>query len=138
EFWAGAKDRVKYLTEDELDQIEQNLEDLCPEGLSDTEINDLFWFEEDVIAEWLGYESFEEIMERNKKIIAKEVNAEDVDFSFYFDDDGLKTIGGENCAVYRVPADHRRHAGFNMDEYKEIQLHAQAVIGDYENGHPID
>ena len=64
EFWAGAKDTVKYLTEDELDQIEQILEDLCPEGLSDGEINDLFWFERDLIAEWLGYESFEEIMER--------------------------------------------------------------------------
>ena len=25
EFWAGGKDRVKYLTEDELDQIEQIL-----------------------------------------------------------------------------------------------------------------
>jgi len=64
EFWAGAKDRIKYLTEDELDQIEQILEDLWPEGLSEGEINDLFWFEEDLIAEWLGYETFEEIMER--------------------------------------------------------------------------
>ena len=52
----------------------RSFEDLCPGGLSEAEINDLFWFEEDVIAEWLGYESFEEIMERNKKIIAKEVN----------------------------------------------------------------
>ena len=64
EFWAGAKDTVKYLTEDELDQIEQILEDLSPGGLSDTEVNDLFWFEPDIIAEWLGYETFEEIMER--------------------------------------------------------------------------
>jgi hypothetical protein len=66
EFWAGAKDRVKYLTEGELDQIEQILEHLWPEGLSEGEINDLFWFEEDLIAEWLGYETFEEIMERDK------------------------------------------------------------------------
>ena len=67
EFSAGAKDRVRYLTEDELHRIEQILEDLSPTGLSDTEINDLFWFEEDLIAEWLGYETFEEIeMERDK------------------------------------------------------------------------
>ena len=64
EFWAGAKDRVKYLTEEELDRIEQILEDLSPTGLSETEVNDLFWFEQDIIAEWLGYENFDEIMER--------------------------------------------------------------------------
>jgi len=64
EFWAGAKDTVKYLTEDELDQIEQILEDLSPGGLGETEVNDLFWFEENIIAEWLGYETFDEIMER--------------------------------------------------------------------------
>ena len=66
EFWAGAKDTVKYLTEEELDQIEQILEDIYPEGLNETDLNDLFWFEDDLIAEWLGYESFDEIMERNK------------------------------------------------------------------------
>jgi hypothetical protein len=66
EFWAGAKDRVKYLTDEELDRIEEVLEDLCPKGLSEVELNDLFWFDEDLVAEWLGYESFEEIMERSE------------------------------------------------------------------------
>ena len=140
EFWAGAKDTVEDLTDFELEEIEQILEDLYPEGLSETEVNDLFWFERDLIAEWLGYESFEEIIERDKmkKIIAKEVHPSHVDFSFYFDDDGLTAAGGENCAVYIVPADERRNAGFNMDEYKEIELHAQAVIDDYEAGYPIE
>ncbi len=73
-----------------------------------------------------------------RKIIAKEVNPAHVDFSFYFDDDGLKSIGGENCAVYIVPADRRRNGGFNMDEYQEIEQQAQAVIDDYEDGYPID
>ena len=66
DFWAGAKDRVKYLTKEELDQIEQILEEICPEGMSEFEVNDLFWFEEELIAEWLGYENFDEIMERDK------------------------------------------------------------------------
>lgn len=72
-----------------------------------------------------------------KKIIAKEVNPAYVDFSFYFDDDGLKSIGGENCAVYIVPADRRRYSGFNMDEYEEIEQQAQAIIDIYEDGYPI-
>lgn len=65
EFWSGARDRVKYLTLEELDQIEAILEDAYPEGTSDTTINDLFWFEEDTIANWLGYNDFDEIMYRN-------------------------------------------------------------------------
>jgi hypothetical protein len=69
-----------------------------------------------------------------KKIIAKEVNPSFVDFSYYFDNDGLKSIGGENCAVYIITA----HGGFNMDEYREIEQQAQGVINDYEDGYPID
>lgn len=64
-FWSGAKDTVKYLTDDELDTIENILEDSYPEGMSDTEINDFFWFEDDTIAEWLGYSDFEELMHRD-------------------------------------------------------------------------
>jgi len=66
EFWAGAKDTIKYLTDYELEQLEQILEDLCPEGLSEEQLNDIFWHERDLIAEWLGYEDFDEIMRREK------------------------------------------------------------------------
>lgn len=61
EFWSGACDRVKSLTLEELDQIETILEDIYPDGMDETQINDFFWFEEDTIAEWLGYNSFEEL-----------------------------------------------------------------------------
>jgi hypothetical protein len=64
DFWAGAKDTIKYLTGYELEQLEQILEDLCWEGLSEEQLNDIFWHERDLIAEWLGYENFDEIMER--------------------------------------------------------------------------
>ena len=66
EFWSGAKDTVKYLTMQELDTIEDILNDLYPDGMNETELNDLFWFDRDTIAEWLGYENFEEIMEREE------------------------------------------------------------------------
>ena len=67
EFWSGAKDTVKYLTDEELDTIEGILEELNPEGLSETEINDTFWLGDDEIAYWLGYDSFEEIMKRGEQ-----------------------------------------------------------------------
>jgi len=66
EFWAGAKDTVEHLTEFELKEIELILEDLCWEGLSEEQLNDIFWHERDLIAEWLGYEDFDEIMRRDK------------------------------------------------------------------------
>ena len=72
EFWCGARDRVKYLTGEELDIIESILEEVSPEGMTEIEINDFFWFEEDTIAEWLGYSSFDEIMDKkaDKNIIS--------------------------------------------------------------------
>lgn len=66
EFWAGARDRAKYLTDSELDQIEFILEELYPDGVDETTVNDIFWFEEDTIAEWLGYPDFEAIMDREE------------------------------------------------------------------------
>ena len=65
ELWSGARDRAKYLTDDQFDTIEAILEDAYPDGMTDTEINDFFWFEEDTIADWLGYNSFEELMEES-------------------------------------------------------------------------
>jgi hypothetical protein len=67
EFWSGAKDTVKYLTDEELESIEATLEEQYPDGMSETELNDFFWFEDDLIAEWLGYEDFEELMHREEE-----------------------------------------------------------------------
>ena len=30
--------------------------------MEDVELNDFFWFERDTIAEWLGYEDYDELM----------------------------------------------------------------------------
>ncbi len=65
DFWSGAADTVKYLTYEEIDTIENMLEELYPDGMDETAINDFFWFEDDTIAEWLGYSDFEELMNRD-------------------------------------------------------------------------
>lgn len=67
EFWGGAVNTVKYLTDDELDAIEESLEELYPDGMDKTEINDYFWFDDDTIAEWLGYPDFEALMDERKE-----------------------------------------------------------------------
>lgn len=59
DFWSGAKDNVELLTTIELDIIEDILEDAYPDGVTETQVNDLFWFDTDIIAEWLGYENWD-------------------------------------------------------------------------------
>lgn len=54
EFWGGAKENASNLTDEQLDAVEFILEDLYPEGIEETAINDLFWFEFDSVLEWLG------------------------------------------------------------------------------------
>lgn len=54
EFWSGAKENANELTFEQLDEVETILEDMYPEGMDETQINDLFWFDFDTIKEWLG------------------------------------------------------------------------------------
>ena len=42
EFWGGAKGFAQNLTEQELTIIAQNLEDLYPDGIDETNLNDIF------------------------------------------------------------------------------------------------
>lgn len=60
EFWSGAKENASELTSEQLDEVENILEDIYPDGMSETEINDLFWFDFDTIKEWLGITDEEE------------------------------------------------------------------------------
>ena len=56
EFWSGAKANAEMMTAEELDSVENALEELDPEGMTDTEINDLFWFDFDYVCELIGLE----------------------------------------------------------------------------------
>lgn len=63
EFWSGARDRAKYLTDDEFDRIEAELEYQYPDGMSETELNDLFWFDFDWVCSLIG-ESEDSVLSR--------------------------------------------------------------------------
>ena len=59
-FWSGAKDNALKLTLELLDEVESMLEDIYPDGMSETELNDLFWFDFEQICDWLGIEEEKE------------------------------------------------------------------------------
>ena len=65
EFWSGGADRASVLTEEQMDQVEQALEMAFPDGINETYLNDLFWFEKDYIACLCGFDSFEDPEEFN-------------------------------------------------------------------------
>lgn len=54
EFWSGAKDRADMLTSSQLDAIETELEQIYPDGMTETELNDLFWFDFDFVCSLIG------------------------------------------------------------------------------------
>ena len=60
EFWAGAKANAERLTYEEMEQIEEIIEELYPDGIDEVNINDLFWFDFGCVVEWFGYKYDEE------------------------------------------------------------------------------
>ena len=58
--WSGAVHTLDVLIENGLcDTVEACLIDALGEYPTDTEINDMLWFETDAIAEWCGFSSWE-------------------------------------------------------------------------------
>ena len=59
--WSGAVDTKNDLTDEQMEAIEENLEELYPDGMDETALNDFLWFERDTIAEWLGFMDWEHL-----------------------------------------------------------------------------
>lgn len=61
-FWSGGKETAEDLTTKEIEEIFSILEELYPDGIDETSVNDIFWFERDWIAEMLGYLDYENLL----------------------------------------------------------------------------
>lgn len=63
-FWSGAENTAQRIWDEQgsegFDQLEAILEDLYPDGIDETDLNDLLWFDTDTVYEWLGIEDEEE------------------------------------------------------------------------------
>ena len=56
--WSGAVDTLERIQrEGKCSLLEQILEDIYPDGMTETELNDLLWFEPETVYEWLGIRS---------------------------------------------------------------------------------
>lgn len=59
-FWSGAIYHANKMTSEQLTEVESVLEELYPEGMEATQINDLFWFDFETVCEWIGFNPDEE------------------------------------------------------------------------------
>lgn len=89
--WSGAKDTLDRIQrEGKCAELENILEELYPDGMTETELNDLLWFDSESVYEWLGIRTEEqiekEIKEAEEELAEVQSNLEDV-----LDDDELTT-----------------------------------------------
>ena len=81
--WSGAVHTLDVLIEKDLcDTVEACLVDVLGEYPTDTEINDMLWFETDAIAEWCGFSNWEALENgEEEEEETEEEEAEDNNFS---------------------------------------------------------
>lgn len=57
EAWIGGRETLERLRElGKVEELDAILDDVFPEGCSETELNDFLWFDRDTIAEWIGHD----------------------------------------------------------------------------------
>ena len=75
EFWSGAKTTAETIWDkfggEGFDTIEREWELEYPDGMDETQVNDMFWFETDYIATLLGYRNWEHLERGDKSIKIK-------------------------------------------------------------------
>lgn len=85
--WGGAEDTLERIQrEGKCDLLEQILEDTYPEGMTETELNDLLWFESETVYGWLDIRSEEQIKKEIEET-EEELNDKTSDLEFELNDD---------------------------------------------------
>ena len=85
--WSGAIDTLERIQrEGKCAELETVLEELYPDGMTETELNDLLWFDSESVYEWIGIRSEAQI---EKEIEEAEAELEEKlsDLEFDLDDD---------------------------------------------------
>ena len=123
--WSGAEDTIRVLTYEQIRQLENELSDAYPEGLEETALNDILWFERDWIAELLGFDDWEHLERVNNGEEWAEEDAKDVmdadgfwtEYTWYSQGDKHIFIFGDRGVYTPYNADYDHEC----DSYDEAQ-----------------
>ena len=117
--WSGAKDTLERIQrEGKCAELENILEELYPDGMTETELNDLLWFEPETVYEWLGIRSEEQI---KKEIEEAEAELEDKisDLEFDLDDNLTEEERAEIIESYQPEIDEIKERIADLKEELE-------------------
>ena len=133
EGWSGAESTLALLSYSQINTLQSILEEAYPEGIDETQLNDILRFETDWIAELLGFTDWE-CLERYEKygntVKVKIYNIEwDIDedddtvlpteivneFDYHGDNDEL----GDNISDWLTDEYDYCHEGFNYEIIEE-------------------
>lgn len=119
DFWSGARDTAAQLDDSQFEAVETMLEDAYPDGMTATELNDLFWFDSDIVFEWAGcYPKYFKITSSCGRV--KYVKAEDADEIREIEDNSIESekIEEDECGDIEDLAD------VDLDEFDETRYFA--------------
>lgn len=88
--WSSAVDTYERIErEGKLDELDNVLDELYPDGIDETELNDLLWFEPETVYEWLGMRTESEVREEIEEAESHlaEISEEIYDLKSDFDDE---------------------------------------------------
>lgn len=128
-FWSGAKEFAAELTEEQFSRIESFMEGCFPDGLSDTAINDIFWFDQNLVREWadMPCEELNEVPEEAQKVLA---DYYDLD-TFFGSTEAVEDY--ENREIYYIPKSYKEKYT-SVHEYYENALDEDELFDNNENG----
>lgn len=129
EFWSGACDLASELTSEQFETLGAVLEDLYPDGISDTHLNDLFWFEPEWVCQMAGvYPKYYKLTAQcgrvkyfiansvddkdlieNSNIDYEEIEEEDCGYDTIEFDDEKELISFGKTHYFRVLSRHLQH-----------------------------
>ena len=133
EGWSGGESTLATLSYDQIDTLQFILEDAYPEGIDETQLNDILRFETDWIAELLGFTDWEcleryekygdtvkvkiyniewDIDEDDDTVLPTEIEAE---FDYHGDNDELS----DNISDWLTDEYDYCHEGFNYEIIEE-------------------
>lgn len=100
EAWSGGKSTLdRIINEGKCGELESMLEDLYPDGMTDTQLNDLLWFDSDTVFGWLGIRTYDQIKEELEE---KKAELEDLQSDYEFDTSDEDMSEEEKQEIYHA------------------------------------
>jgi len=120
EAWSGGKDTLDDLSHSDCERLEQHIEEMYPDGITDTELNDFLWLERDQIADLLGYRNYEALTNQDdedwedhyRSILQEEY---DEDFKELIDE-WVSDESAENMSDEDVKQDFQKYVEDHLEE----------------------